>query len=175
MDMRVGRGAGWMLAGSVVSVAGGVATNRVEGPWWAQGAWFVAAVVPAVVGQWVTRRTPERGRPGASVTGLPVVVQVSAAVSDEARQGEGAPVVVGELPREPVGFQPRPELMARLEEEVFTAGKRHLLRPYMNKSSASRLHSRTSDPVFHAGWPNPVARARPPTGIADGLLQQPAT
>ncbi|SDR05679.1 Tetratricopeptide (TPR) repeat [Thermostaphylospora chromogena] len=100
-----------------------MAINQVEGSWWAQLAWFATAVVLTVVGHWVTQRilerghTLERGRPDASVTAPPpVMMQVSAAVSDETRQGKSDPVVVGKLLREPVGFQPRPELMARLEE-----------------------------------------------------------
>jgi hypothetical protein len=46
-----------VVAGSVVAtVAGGVATNRVQGPWWLQLAWFGTAILLAGAAMWLTRR-----------------------------------------------------------------------------------------------------------------------
>ncbi|MFG3259791.1 HEAT repeat domain-containing protein [Streptomyces sp. NPDC048172] len=42
--------------GAVVAVLGGVATNRVEGPWWLQTIWFGVAVLALGAAAWLARR-----------------------------------------------------------------------------------------------------------------------
>ncbi len=43
-DMKISRRSVAVAAGAAAAVVGGIATNRVEGPWWAQVLWFVVAV-----------------------------------------------------------------------------------------------------------------------------------
>ncbi|MFI7454920.1 hypothetical protein ACIBQX_46140 [Nonomuraea sp. NPDC049714] len=43
------------LGSAVATVAGGVATNRVEGPWWAQALWFAGAAVALGLAGWLAR------------------------------------------------------------------------------------------------------------------------
>jgi hypothetical protein len=41
--MKISRRSVAVAAGAATAVVGGVATNRVEGPWWAQALWFAVA------------------------------------------------------------------------------------------------------------------------------------
>ncbi|MEU6729087.1 hypothetical protein ABZ917_35735 [Nonomuraea wenchangensis] len=51
-----------IAAGSAVAtVAGGVATNRVEGPWWVQTLWFAGAVVALGLAVWLARLADKPG------------------------------------------------------------------------------------------------------------------
>ncbi|WP_433431271.1 hypothetical protein [Nonomuraea sp. CA-141351] len=43
------------VGSAVATVAGGVATNRVDGPWWAQALWFAGAAVALGLAGWLAR------------------------------------------------------------------------------------------------------------------------
>ncbi|MET8988878.1 hypothetical protein ABZW49_25800 [Nonomuraea wenchangensis] len=49
------------VGSAVATVAGGVATNRVEGPWWVQGLWFAGAAVTLGLAGWLTRLADKPG------------------------------------------------------------------------------------------------------------------
>ncbi|WP_346018177.1 tetratricopeptide repeat protein [Streptosporangium nondiastaticum] len=135
------RGKRWGLTGTgvVATVAAGVATNQVEGPWWAQVGWFAAAMTCVGVGLWVTRKvsSPEEGTApveaattSAETPAAPVRVEIAVspsgalsltgpvAASAQGREPDSAAssVVVGDIPRRPMAFQPREGLMRELEE-----------------------------------------------------------
>ncbi|WP_189250387.1 tetratricopeptide repeat protein, partial [Streptosporangium pseudovulgare] len=135
------RGKRWGLTGTgvVATVAAGVATNQVEGPWWAQVGWFTAAMTCVGVGLWVTRKvSPHEGSTApveaattsAETPAAPVRVEiavspsgalslpgpVAASEQDQAPDSAASSVVVGDIPRRPMAFQPREGLMRELEE-----------------------------------------------------------
>ncbi|GAB3661277.1 hypothetical protein GCM10027589_23420 [Actinocorallia lasiicapitis] len=61
------------LGTGVATVAGGVATNRVEGPWWVQVLWFSGAVGSLLAAGWL-RYAASRTLPPAGGTGGASVV-----------------------------------------------------------------------------------------------------
>ncbi|MGW5264592.1 tetratricopeptide repeat protein [Microbispora sp. NPDC004025] len=98
--MNVTRARRWGLtvAGVAVTVAGGVATNKVDGPGWAQISWYAGAMLCLVLGPWLTLKGSARP-----------------AAAPPASREAGASRVVGNIPRAPAAWQPRAEPMAALE------------------------------------------------------------
>ncbi|MFD0473901.1 hypothetical protein ACFQ0B_40870 [Nonomuraea thailandensis] len=89
------------LAGVAVTVGGGVATNQVDGPGWAQAAWYAGAMVCLTVGPWLTLKASAPHRP-----------------APPPQSGEAGALVVGDVPRASAALQRRAELMAVLESAV---------------------------------------------------------
>jgi tetratricopeptide (TPR) repeat protein len=144
------------LAGNAASVGArwpGVLDVVRRYPWWSAMVACAACVVAAVVLWWADSRAgpvPEVIVPPVHVH-LDSPVDVLTSTDGSARSARTGHVVVGEVPRMAAAFQPRPALMARLEE-VLGAGQAAALcaTTGAGKTQAAAAYARQR---IADGWP----------------------